>query len=116
MPVTPDFVVATAPASHHDNQPEATNVERTDAVATTDMVADGKIGLDDFLSVEGMVPPLSNKSRRVALAYLFEAVHGGQEDCHQKPWNGKGGVFCHKSRKPWILGPLRTSRAFLRNS
>jgi hypothetical protein len=93
MPVTPDDVLVTSPAPHHHDQPEPTNVEQTDVVAPTDGGADGKIGLDDFFSEEGTVPPLSNTSRRIAIAYVFQAVHGGQEDCPDKPWNGKGGII-----------------------
>jgi hypothetical protein len=85
--------VVTAPASHQDNQPEPTNVEPTDVVAPTDAVTDGKIGLDDFFTEAGTVPPLSNKSRRIAVAYVFQAVHGGQEDCPNKPWNGEGRIL-----------------------
>jgi hypothetical protein len=68
-------------------------VELTDVVAPTDAVADGKIGLDGFFSEAGTVPPLSNKSRRFAIAYIFQAVHCGQEGCPNKAWNGKGGIL-----------------------
>jgi hypothetical protein len=49
--------------------------------------------LDDFFTEAGTVPPLSNKSRRIAVAYVFQAVHGGQEDCPNKPWNGEGRIL-----------------------
>jgi hypothetical protein len=72
LPVTSDVEVVTAPASQHANKPEPTNV-----------VADSKTSLDNFFLEEGQVPPLSNRSRKISIAYIFESVHGGQQESRE---------------------------------
>ena len=107
--VTPEVEVVTALASQHDNQPIVVADEQV--VEQTNVVADGEIGLEDFFQEEGKAPPLSNKSRRIAIAYIFEAVHGGQEDSPVKPWNGQGGVI--PQIKKALAIPLTTNITYI---
>lgn len=49
--------------------------------------------LQELIQSECCEPTLNQKSRRIAIAFIFENAHGGEEESEEKPWKGAGGVM-----------------------